>query len=224
MKTSIIIPAYEEEESIGYVLDRIPNNDHYEILVVDGGSQDNTVQIAEARGAQVILEEKRGYGRACATGVENTRGEIVVFLDADGADDPSLIPKLVAPLIEGEADMALGSRLAGKIHPGAMSMHQYAGNWFAAGLIRRLYGCPITDLSPFRAVDRAKLLRLEMQEMTYGWPTEMIVKASLHGWRLQEIPVEYFPRFGGKSKISRTIKGTFLAAFYILTTIVKYGY
>jgi glycosyltransferase involved in cell wall biosynthesis len=222
MKSSIIIPAFNEEESIGFVLDRIPSNDIFEILVIDGGSKDHTVAIAKARGAQVIHEQRRGYGRACATGVEHAASEIVVFLDADGADDPSQIPELVAPLINGDADMVLGSRLGGIIHSGAMPPHQYFGNWLSASLIRLLYGYPITDLSPFRAVDRSKLMQLEMQEMTYGWPTEMIAKAARKKWRISEIPANYFPRHGGKSKISGTLRGTIFATYYILSTIFKY--
>ncbi len=222
MKISIIIPAINEEESIGFVLDRIPSKELYEIMVVDGGSTDHTVAVAKEKGARVIFEHKRGYGRACAKGVEQATSKFVVFLDADGADDPSQIPDLVAPLIEGKADMVLGSRLAGNIHSGAMPRHQYFGNWLSARLIRQLYGYPITDLSPFRAVDRSKLIGLEMQEMTYGWPTEMIAKAARKNWRIIEIATNYYPRHGGKSKISGTLRGTMLATYYILSTILKY--
>jgi len=223
MKTSIIIPAFNEEESIAHVLKRIPNKAAYEIIVVDGGSQDQTRAIAKAAGVGVIQELRRGYGRACATGVEQASGEIVVFLDADGADDPTQIPELVAPLLNGQADMVLGSRLAGKMHPGSMPWHQHLGNWLSASLFGLLYGLKITDLSPLRAVNRAKLRSLGMQEMTYGWPTEMIAKAARQNWRITEMPVSYFPRYGGKSKISGTVKGTVFATYYILSTIVKYA-
>ncbi len=221
MKISVIIPAFNEEESIRFVMDRIPNKDVYEIIVVDGGSEDQTVALAKASGARVLHEPQRGYGRACATGVEGAAGDILIFLDADGADDPSQIPELTAPLLDGKADMVLGSRLAGKIQTGAMPWHQYFGNWVSAGLIRLLYQIPITDLSPFRALNRSKLLTIEMQEMTYGWPTEMIAKAARNNWRITEIPVNYFPRYGGQSKISGTIKGTILATYFILSTILK---
>jgi len=221
MKVSIIIPAFNEEESIKFVLDRIPNKDIYEIIVIDGGSKDNTITIAEASGVRVFQELRRGYGRACATGIKQATGEIAVFLDADGADDPTQIPELIAPILYGQADMVLGSRIAGKIHPGAMPWHQYFGNWFSAGLIRLIYNLSITDLSPFRAVERSKLLSLAMQEMTYGWPTEMITKAARQNWRITEIPVNYYPRYGGKSKISGTLRGTILATYYILSTIIK---
>ena len=186
MRTSIIIPTYNEEESIGFVLDHIPDKDIYEILVVDGGSNDNTVDIAISYGAQVIHEPRRGYCRACATGNKQANGEIVVFLDGEGADDPTQIPELVTPLLAGQADTVLGSRLAGKIHPGAMPWHQYLGNRLSASFIRFLYHLPITDLSPFRSVNREKLISLAMQEMTYGWPTEMITKAARNNWKISE--------------------------------------
>ena len=147
----------------------------------------------------------------------------MAFLDADGADDPAQLPDLLAPILAGQADLVLGSRLAGEIAPGAMPWQQRFGNRLAAWLIRRLYGLPLTDLSPFRAVGRASLLRLEMEEMTYGWPTEMIVKAARAGWRVVEAPVRYRPRLGGRSKISGTLRGTVLAAYYILRTIFRYA-
>jgi len=219
LSVAVIIPALNEEESIGQVLAAIPTDVIDEIIVVDGGSRDDTVAIAQAGGARVVHEPQRGYGRACATGAAAAQGDVVLFLDADGADDPAQIPDLLAPILGGQADMVLGSRLAGEIAPGAMPWHQRFGNWLAARLIRHLYGLPLTDLSPFRAVRRELLLRLEMKEMTYGWPTEMIVKAARRGWRVVEMPVRYRPRLGGRSKISGTVRGTALATYYILWTI-----
>ena len=241
MSVTVIIPALNEEESIGQVLASIPADVVDEIIVVDGGSSDGTVSIARAGGARVVHEPRRGYGRACAAGVHaasadnkhpadnKNPGDIMLFLDADGADDPGQIPDLLAPLLAKRADMVLGSRLAGEIAPGclssagAMPWHQRFGNQLAAWLIRRLYGLPITDLSPFRAVDREHLLGLEMEEMGYGWPTEMIVKASRRGWHVVEIPVRYRPRIGGRSKISGTVRGTALATYDILRTISRYA-
>ena len=223
MSVTVIIPALNEEESIGQVLAAIPAGVADEIIVVDGGSSDGTVAVAQAGGARVIHEPRRGYGRACAAGVAAARGDVVLFLDADGADDPSQIPDLLAPILNGRADMMLGSRLAGEIAPGAMPWHQRLGNRLAAWLISRLYGLPLTDLSPFRAVRRELLLGLEMEEMTYGWPTEMIVKATRRGWRVVETPVRYRPRLGGRSKISGTVRGTALATYYILRTIFRYA-
>ena len=223
MSVTAIIPALNEEESIGQVLAAVPAGVVDEILVVDGGSSDSTVAVAQAGGARVVHEPRRGYGRACATGVAAARGDIVVFLDADGADDPTQIPDLLAPLQGNRADMVLGSRLAGEIAPGAMPWHQRFGNQLAAWLIRRLYGLPLTDLSPFRAVGRQSLLALEMEDMGYGWPTEMIVKAARKRWRVVEIPVRYRPRIGGRSKISGTVRGTVLATCHILRTIFRYA-
>lgn len=223
LSISVIIPALNEELSIGQVLAEIPTGVIDEIIVVDGGSRDRTVEIARAGGARVVHEPQRGYGQACAAGVAAAQGDIVLFLDADGADDPSHIPTLVAPILSGQADMVLGSRLAGGITPGAMPWHQRSGNRLAAWLIRRLYGLPLTDLSPFRAVWRESLLGLGMEGMTYGWPTEMIVKAARKGWRVVEIPVRYRARLGGSSKISGTLRGTVLATYHILWTIFRYA-
>ena len=143
------MPALNEEESIGQVLAAIPTGVADEVIVVDGGSSDGTVAVARAGGARVIHEPRRGYGRACATGLAAARGDVVLFLDADGADDPGQIPDLLLPILTGRADMVLGSRLAGEIASGAMPWHQRFGNWLAAWLIRRLYGLPLTDLAPF---------------------------------------------------------------------------
>ncbi len=224
MRVSVVIPALNEEESIPEVLAEIPTNLVSEVLVVDGGSEDNTVRIAREHGAKVIEEPRRGYGRACAAGAAGASGEVIVFLDADGADDPSQIRSLLVPIRTGKADMVLGSRLAGEITAGAMPWHQRFGNWFSSRLFRVLYGLPLTDLAPFRAVQREKLLDLGMQEMTYGWPTEMIAKAACRGWRIVEVPVRYRARMGGKSKISGTFRGTILATYFILTTIFRYAW
>jgi glycosyltransferase involved in cell wall biosynthesis len=223
LDATLVIPALDEEESLGYVLEAVDMDLLSEIILVDGGSSDRTIDIAREHGARVVQEPRRGYGRACATGVAHAQGEIVIFLDADGADDPSQIPNLITPIIKEGVDMVLGSRLAGNIYPGAMPWHQKFGNQLSAGLIRLIYGLPISDLSPFRSVLRSKLLELDMQEMTYGWPTEMITKSARKGWRIQEVPVDYHPRIGGRSKISGTVRGTILATYYILRTIIKYS-
>jgi glycosyltransferase involved in cell wall biosynthesis len=223
MDVTLVIPALNEEESLGTVLERVDRSLISEIILVDGGSSDATVAIAGANGARVIREPRRGYGRACATGVASAQGGAIVFMDADGADDPAQIADIVGPIRRDEADMVLGSRLAGEISPGAMPWHQKFGNQLSAGMIRYLYNLPISDLSPFRAVLRSKLLELKMQEMTYGWPTEMITKAARLGWRTLEVPVNYHPRIGGQSKISGTVSGTVLATFYIMRTILKYS-
>ena len=223
MDATLVIPALNEEESLGHVLEAVNTDLLSEIILVDGGSSDRTVDIAKANGARVIQEPQPGYGRACAAGAAHAQSEIIIFMDADGADDPDQIPNLIAPIIQDGADMVLGSRLAGNIFPGAMPGHQKFGNSLSAGMIHLIYNLPITDLSPFRAVRRSKLLELNMQEMTYGWPTEMITKSAREGWRIIEIPVDYHPRMGGKSKISGTVRGTLLATYYIFKTILKYS-
>ena len=221
--TSLIIPALNEAETIAHVLEELPPGWASEVIVVDGGSTDGTAAIAEAKGANLVRELQRGYGRACAAGVSAAWGEVVNFMDADGADDPRYIPQLLEPILNGEAEMMLGSRLAGGIASGAMLWHQRMGNQISAGMISRLYGLPLTDLSPFRAVVREKLLALDILDMSYGYPTEMIVRAIRQGWRIQEVPVDYRVRAGGKSKISGTLRGTVGATYHILTTILRYA-
>jgi glycosyltransferase involved in cell wall biosynthesis len=220
---SVVIPALNEEESIGAVLAGIPQAGVAAVIVVDGGSRDGTAAAARRGGARVIEERRLGYGRACAAGAAAAGSEIVVFLDGDGSDDPAMIPQLARPLLDDRADLVLGSRLAGDRGRGGMFRHQMVGNRVAAALINGLYGQNITDLSPFRGVRRDRLLGLGMTEMTYGWPTEMIVKAARRRWRILEIPVSYRPRIGGESKISGTAKGTILAAWYIFLTVFRHA-
>ena len=220
---SIVIPALNEEESIGQVLGAIPPDTADEILVVDGGSRDRTVEVARTHRARIVEESRRGYGRACAAGVAAAQGDVVAFLDADGADNPVQLPDVLAPILAGNVDLSLGSRLAGEVEPGAMPWHQRFGNRLAAWLIRLLYGLPVTDLSPFRAVRRELLFSLDMREMTYGWPTEMLVKAARRGWRVVEVPVRYRQRLGGRSKISGTVRGTMGATYHILTIIFRHS-
>ncbi|MBE3073400.1 MAG: TIGR04282 family arsenosugar biosynthesis glycosyltransferase, partial [Actinobacteria bacterium] len=182
-----------------------------------------TAAVAAAHGATIVREPRRGYGRACTVGADRARGEVVVFLDADGAADPQEIARLLAPIASGGADLVLGSRLTGEVAPGAMPWHQRVGNRLCAFLIRSLYGQPLTDLGPFRAVRRVRLKQMTLCDLTYGWPTEMIVKAVHAGWRIAEVPVTCHVRTGGRSKISGTLRGTTLATFHILRTIVRHA-
>jgi hypothetical protein len=220
---SVVIPALDEEQSIGAVIEAIPREIVCEVVVVDGGSRDATRDVARERGARVVSESLRGYGRACARGVSEAHGEIVVFLDADGANDPQDIRALVAPIAEGSADLVLGSRLgpgrAAAVLSAAMPFHQRLGNRVAARLIRARHGVPVTDLSPFRAVRRTVLLALPIEDLTFGWPTEMIVSAARAGWRIIEVPVSCRPRSGGRSKVSGNLRGATLAAAHILGAI-----
>jgi rSAM/selenodomain-associated transferase 1 len=221
---SVIIPALDEEQSIGAVIDAIPRDVVGEVIVVDGGSRDATRDIARERGARIVSEPVRGYGRACARGVSEAHGEIVVLLDADGANDPQDIRALVAPIAEESADLVLGSRLgpgrAAAVRSTAMPLHQRLGNRVAALLIRARHGVPVTDLSPFRAIRRTMLLALPIEDLTFGWPTEMIVRAARAGWRIIEVPVSCRPRSGGRSKVSGTLRGATLAATHMLGAIL----
>jgi len=219
---SVIIPTHNEARAIGRVLADLPRELVTEIIVVDSNSSDGTPDVARSMGARVIEEPRRGYGRACFTGFDNAeRPDVVVFLDGDYSDRPSELPLILAPIVEGRADISLGSRLNSKSNHGALPWHQVFGNRFAAGLIRLLYGVRITDLGPFRAA-RADVFRaLALQEASYGWAVEMILKGVLAGHRIVEVPVSYYPRIG-KSKISGTVKGTLGAGWFILTRIVRY--
>jgi glycosyltransferase involved in cell wall biosynthesis len=219
---SVVIPTHNEAQAIPRVLADLPSNLVTEVIVVDSNSNDGTPDIAARMGARVIQEPRRGYGRACLIGLAATNSpDMVVFLDADYSDRPSELPSLIAPIIEGRADITLGSRLGKQSIPGALPWHQVFGNRLAAGLIRFLYGLRITDLGPFRAARADVLHQLALEETTYGWAVEMILKGALAGYRVVEVPVSYYPRIG-KSKISGTLKGTVGAGWFILSLIVRY--
>jgi len=222
VRVSVIIPTHNEAQSIGRVLADLPADIVAEVLVVDSNSTDGTREIATKMGARVLHEPRRGYGRACLTGVANANSpDVVVFLDGDYSDRPTELPLLLTPILEGRADITLGSRLGKQSIHGALPWHQAFGNRLAAGLIRILYGLKISDLGPFRAA-RADVLRaLTLEETTYGWAVEIILKGTLGGFRIVEVPVSYYPRIG-KSKISGTLKGTVGAAWFILSLIVRY--
>ena len=223
-KISVIIPVLNEEDSIAAVLGDIPAELDAEVLVVDNGCTDQTIPIARSMGAQIVVAGRRGYGAACYAGTQAAAGDILVYLDGDYSDYPEEMTQLVAPIIAGQADLVLGSRLArGGLPREAMPFQQHFGNWLTARLMRLLYKLPVTDLSPFRAVRKEALLSLEMKEMTFGWPTEMMVKAARSGLWIEEVPVRYRPRLGGKSKISGTLRGTILAGYYILFTTFRYA-
>jgi glycosyltransferase involved in cell wall biosynthesis len=219
---SIIIPTRNEAQSIERVLADLPADLVTEVIVVDSNSNDGTPEIAAGMGARVVQEPRRGYGRACLTGLASADSpDVVVFLDGDYSDRPSELPILLAPIIEGRADITTGCRLGEGRIAGALPWHQAFGNRLAARLIRVLYGLRISDLGPFRA-GRADVLRqLALEEATYGWAVEMILKGTLAGFRIVEVPVTYYPRIG-KSKISGTVKGTVGAAWFILSLIVRY--
>jgi glycosyltransferase involved in cell wall biosynthesis len=222
VRVSVIIPTHNEASAIARVLADIPADAVDEVIVVDGNSTDGTPEIAAKMGVRVLRESRRGYGRACLTGLASASApDIVVFLDGDYSDRPAELPLLLAPILEGRADITLGSRLAGPRIPGALPWHAAFGNRLAATLIGMLYGVKITDLGPFRAA-RAEVLRsLALEETTYGWAVEMILKGAIEGLRIVEVPVSYYPRIG-QSKISGTVKGTVGAAWFILSRIMRY--
>jgi glycosyltransferase involved in cell wall biosynthesis len=222
MRVSVIIPTQNEAQAIARVLADLPSNLVTEVIVVDSNSNDGTTEIAARTGARVIQEPRRGYGRACLTGLAAANSpDIVVFLDGDYSDRPSELPVLLGPIIQGAADITVGSRLGQQRIPAALPWHQAFGNRFAAGLIRLLYGLNITDLGPFRAARADSLCALALEETTYGWAVEMILKGARSGLRVVEVPVTYYPRIG-KSKISGTLKGTVGAAWFILSLMLRY--
>ena len=224
MRVSVIIPTHNEAQAIGRVLADLPPNLVTEVVVVDSNSSDGTSDIARRMGARVIQEPRRGYGRACLTGMAAADSpDVIVFLDGDYSDRPSELPILLAPIIEGYADITLGSRLSENRSAAALPWHQALGNRFAATLIRLFYGVEITDLGPFRAGRTEVLHALALEETTYGWAVEMILKGALAGFRVIEVPVSYYPRIG-KSKISGTLKGTLGAGWFILSLIVRYHF
>lgn len=222
-----MIPALDEEASIGLVLGALPHPLVRRVVVADNGSRDRTADVASAAGAEVVTAARRGYGSACLTGLAHLRETgapgIVVFVDADFSDHPEELPQLVAPILAGDADMVIGSRVRGAREPGALLPQARAGNLVACLLIRLLYGHRYTDLGPFRAIRWEALERLQMQDPNFGWTAEMQVKALRRGLRVAEVPVSYRKRVG-VSKITGTIKGTVLAGYKILTTVARYSW
>jgi glycosyltransferase involved in cell wall biosynthesis len=225
MRVAIIIPALNEETTIASVIERVPQKIAGQVIVVNNASTDATAERAHSAGATVVHESRRGYGAACFAGFRAASdADVLVFMDGDGALDPGQIQDLLAPIRADQADLVLGSRTQGRRESGALLIHARFGNWLSSQLIRWLYGLRVTDLGPFRAIRTEVLDALDMQEMTYGWPTEMMVKAAKGGYRIVEVPVDYFRRAGGRSKISGTLRGTILAAYYILGTTVKHAF
>jgi len=223
---SVIIPAFNEENAVGKVIDDIPKELVDEIIVVNNNSNDNTSNVAQQAGATVLNEPVAGYGRACLKGMDylkniESKPDVVVFMDADYSDYPAQMIELVRPIQLDENDMVIGSRALGQRERGSMTFPQRFGNWLATFLIKVIYGFNFTDLGPFRAIRYDSLLALNMQDKTYGWTVEMQVKAIKNGLRCKEIPVNYRKRIGF-SKVSGTLKGTVLAGHKIIVTIFKY--
>lgn len=228
-RIQVIIPAFNEEKSVGRVIDSLPKHWIDKIIVCNNASTDNTAYVAEKSGAIVVEEQRRGYGSACLRAMNfiealavDQQPAIVVFLDADFSDYPEDLPMLVTPIMEQNYDMVVGSRVSGaKLPKGAMTPQQVFGNWLATTLIRWIYGYKFTDLGPFRAIRWKTLLDLEMRDTNFGWTVEMQIKVAKKKLRCTEVPVRYRPRIG-VSKISGTVRGTILAGYKILWTIFKY--
>jgi glycosyltransferase involved in cell wall biosynthesis len=224
---NVIIPALNEEEPIADVVRAVATTKIAgEIIVVDNGSTDQTAKRAHIAGAKVVAEPRRGYGRACAAGVRALSPEcdIVVFLDGDGSDCPEFMNKLVDPILAGKHDFVIGSRTRGKREPGSMNFQQILSGRIAGFILRLLYGVRYTDMCPFRAIRRDALERLGMREQTYGWNLEMQMKAARAGLRILEVPVDHRRRTGGESKVSGTLRGTFVAGTRILATLLRVAF
>jgi len=224
MRVTAIIPALDEEEAIGETVAHLDRGLVQEIIVVDNGSRDHTADRAAAAGARVVFESRRGYGSACLAGVKSSQSaEVVVFLDGDGSDVPEDLPRILAPILRDEADLVLGSRIRGRPEPGSLSAHQIWGNRVVLTLLRLLYGVRLTDFGPFRAIRMEALTRLGMSHPTYGWPIEMVVKAAKSDVRIAEVPVNYRRRVG-RSKVAGTVRGSLLAGYHLIATVLRYAW
>jgi len=223
VRVALIIPALDEESAIGALLDGVDRTVVRDVIVGDNGSRDGTAEAARSRGATVVHVAERGYGAACAGALELLPAdtEIVLFMDADGSDDPAEVPLLLAPIERGEADLVIGARV--HVERGALTPQQRFGNWLATRLIRLIYGHRYTDLGPFRAIRRELLDRIAMRDRRYGWTVEMQVRALQLGARVAEVPLTYRRRIG-KSKISGTVSGVVKAGWWIVYTIAKYAW
>jgi len=221
----VIIPAYNEESSIGHVVMDVPKDLVRDIIVCNNASTDNTEIVASNAGATVILADKKGYGSACLKGIEfitnkSIKPDIVVFVDGDYSDHPEEMPTLVEPILKENMDLVIGSRAMGKLESGSMMPQQIFGNWLATTLIKFFYKYTFTDLGPFRAIKYQQLMNIDMCDPDFGWTVEMQVKAAKYKLKCTEVPVNYRKRIG-VSKVSGTIKGTILAGHKIIWTIFK---
>jgi glycosyltransferase involved in cell wall biosynthesis len=218
---TVIIPTFNEAESIGTVVAELPRTLIDRVIVVDGGSHDGTQQRARSAGADLI-EVGRGYGRACLAGAEAARpDDILVFMDGDGADDPAAIAAMVEAIRSGAYDFVIASRARGKREPGSMAAHQLVAGDLAGRLTKLLYGVRYTDMCAFRAIRRGTLLELGMRELSYGWNLEMQMRAARGRLRVLEVPVDYRRRLGGESKVAGSLRGSLKAGLRIMATFVR---
>lgn len=218
----VIVPALNEAQAIGCVLAEIPGWVR-RVVVVDNGSTDETAGRARAAGARVVAEAQQGYGYACLAGMAASQSpDVVVFLDGDYSDYPAEMERLVAPINTGQADLVIGSRLAGQMQPGAMLWHAYLGNRLLSWMVSRIADCHVTDIGPFRAITWQCLTALDMKEGRYGWTLEMMLKAAAQGYRMVEVPVSYRPRLG-QSKVSGRLGASIKASLIMLATVARYA-
>lgn len=223
----VIIPALNEAGAIGKVIADIPKELVRQVVVVDNGSTDRTAEVAREAGAVVLSEPQKGYGKACLTGLQylaegTIQPDIVMFLDGDHADDPREMDVVIQPILNSDVDMVIGSRVLGERETGSLTVPQQFGNWLATRLMSMFYGVKYTDLGPFRAIKYSALQKLNMVDENYGWTVEMQVKAARQGLKTSEVPVSYRNRIG-QSKVSGTVKGSFMAGYKILKTIFQYA-
>ncbi len=222
-KISVIIPALNEEKSIQLAINDLPKDIVDEIIVVDNGSSDNTLLVAEKAGAKVVRENIKGYGAACQRGISSAESpDIIVILDADYSDYPDRISLLLDPIVDHGFDMVLGSRTLGNVEKGSLTFPQIFGNRLATFLIAIVTGFKYTDMGPFRAIRAQKLKILHMTDKNYGWNVEMQIKAVKQGLKIKEVPVDYRNRIG-TSKISGTVSGVIKAGFKIIYSVFKYA-
>ena len=223
MYIDVIIPALNEAGNIGDLVREVKAQSIDKVIVVDNNSTDNTAQVALEAGALVIQEPRRGYGYACAAGVAASTANVLVFIDGDFSFLPNEMSRLIEPITKNQADLVLGARVRGHIEPGAMPFQQRFGNALIAWLMRGLYHLSLSDLGPYRAIRRDFVLALAMEELTYGWPAEMIIKAAKQHARIIEVPVSFRPRRVGQSKVSGTLGGTFLAGYRLLKVTFQHA-
>lgn len=226
MSAYLIIPAYNEAKAIKKVLQEVPKDTFVEIIVVDNNSTDHTAKIAQSAGATVLREVEQGYGAACLKGIQYVVNKglpvkLIAFVDGDYADYPSYLSQIIQPIVDNRADLVIGSRAMGESERGSMTFPQRFGNWLATSLIQFFWKEKFTDLGPMRAIAYDKLLEINMKDRNYGWTVEMQIKAAQYPLRCLELPVPYRKRLG-VSKVSGTIKGSFMAGYKILYTIFKY--